>query len=106
MPQMLDIKNFKVTVEVTGSVGPREREVTFIPGKGLQVEDGFEDAYDVLEGKYGWNRFLREVREQVIEEVTKHIRIKVDSVEFGRLHEDELGEFREFFEEFAPELFE
>ena len=102
---MLDLA---VEVDVKLKYEAGSRSLSFEPNGELRIEEGVEDVYDALESRYGWERFLKEVRAQVLAEIAERLEVRVVKVETGRTsdYQQEEDDLVEFLMEHHPDFFE
>ena len=95
---MLPVSRISATVEVKIDGRLVRVQVEHEP-KGLVMEPGIDDIYDAIEGRYGWDRFVREVTELAVARVVTDV--SVTNVEVEQVDEEafEEAELREAFEE-------
>lgn len=107
-PSFLDVLDLEVTVEVSPSLAAGTRSINFAPNGELRIEAGFEDVYDALEARYGWERFLAEVKARVLEDIAEQLVVRVISVTTGHTSDEQQQEddLREFLMEHHPDFFE
>lgn len=107
-PSFLYVLDLEVTVEVSPSLAAGTRSLTFRPNGELRIEEGFEDVYDALETRYGWERFLAEVKARVLEDMADRLEVRVVSVRTGETSDEQQQEddLREFLLEHHPDFFE
>lgn len=107
-PSFLDVLDLEVEVDVKLKHEAGTRSLSFEPNGELRIEEGIEDVYDALEGRYGWERFLTEVRAQVLAEIAERLEVRVVKVETGRTsdYQQEEDDLVEFLMEHHPDFFE
>lgn len=107
-PSFLDVLDLEVEVDVKLKYEAGSRSLSFEPNGELRIEEGVEDAYDALESRYGWERFLKEVRPQVLAEIAERLEVRVVKMDSVRTsdsrQEDE--DLVEFLMEHHPDFFE
>lgn len=107
-PSFLDVLDLEVSVEVSPSLPAGTRSITLRPNGELRLEAGIEDVHDALEARYGWERFLAEVKARVLEDIAERLEVRVVSVTTGHSSDEQQQEddLREFLMEHLPDFFE
>jgi hypothetical protein len=90
---MLPVAKVSATVEMKVGGGLVRVEVEHEP-EGLVMEPGIDDIYDAIEGRYGWERFVREVTAIAVARLASDVNVsdvEVVQVDEEAFEEAELG---------------